>query len=55
MLFADDRGLVVDSSEKLPELESEYGRVCERKKLGVNVNKSMFNDFSRGRQRLVGV
>ena len=36
LLFADDTALVVDS-EKLCRLVSEFGRVCERKKLRVNV------------------
>ena len=39
LLFADDTALVTDSKEKLCRLESEYGRVCERRKLRVNVGK----------------
>ena len=39
LLFADDTALVSDS-EKLCRLVSEFGRVCERRKLRVNVGKS---------------
>ena len=40
LLFADDIALVADSEEKLCRLVSEFGRVCERRKLRVNVGKS---------------
>ena len=40
LLFADDTALVADSEEKLCRLVSEFGRVCERIKLKVNVGKS---------------
>ena len=40
LLFADDTALVADSEEKLCILVSEFGRVCERRKLRVNVGKS---------------
>ena len=40
LLFADDTTLVADSEEKLCRLVSEFGRVCNRRKLGVNVGKS---------------
>ena len=40
LLFADDRALVADSQEKLCRLVSEFGRVCERKMLRVNIGKS---------------
>ena len=40
LLFADDAALVVDSEEKLCRLVSEFGRVCERRKLRVNEGKS---------------
>ena len=40
LLFADDTVVVADSEEKLCELVSEFGRVCERRKLRVNVGKS---------------
>ena len=40
LLFADDTALVVDSEDKLFRLVSEFGRVCERRKLRVNVGKS---------------
>ena len=39
-LFADATALVADSEEKLCRLVSEFGRVCERRKLRVNVGKS---------------
>ena len=38
--FADDTALVTDSEDKLQKLVEEFGRVCERRKLKVNVNKS---------------
>ena len=42
LLLANDTALVADSVEKLCRLVSEFGRVCERKKMRVNVgNKVM--------------
>ena len=46
LLFADDTALVADS-EKLGRLVSVYGRVCDRKKLTVNVGKSKVMRCSR--------
>ena len=40
LLFADYTALVADSEEKLCKLLSEFGRVCERRNLTVNVGKS---------------
>ena len=40
LLFADDTALVADSEENLCRLVSEFFRVCERRKLRVNVGKS---------------
>ena len=41
LLFADDTVVVVaDSERKLCQLVTEFGRVCERRKLRVNVDKS---------------
>lgn len=40
ILFADDTALVADSEERLRRLVTEFGRVCERRKLSVNVGKS---------------
>ena len=40
LLFADDTALVADSEDKLCRLVSEFGRVCERRKLRVNIRKS---------------
>ena len=40
LLFADDTVVVADSEEKLCQLVNEFGRVCKRRKLRVNVGKS---------------
>ena len=40
LLFADDTVVMADSEEKLCQLVSEFGRVCEKRKLRVNVGKS---------------
>ena len=40
LLFEDDTALVADSEDKLCNLVSEFGRVCERRKLKVNVGQS---------------
>ena len=37
LLFADNTALVADSEEKLHRLVSEFGRVCNRRKLRVNL------------------
>ena len=47
LLFADDTALVADSEEKLGRLVSEFGRVCERRKLRMNVGKSKVMRCSR--------
>ena len=47
LLFADDTALVADSEEKLCRLVSEFGRVCERRKLGVDVGKNKVMRCSR--------
>ena len=47
LLFADDTALLADSEEKLCRLVSEVGRVCERRKLRVNIGKSKFMSCSR--------
>ena len=39
--------LVADSEEKLCRLVSEFGRVCERRKLSVNIGKSKVMRGSR--------
>ena len=39
LLLADDTVLVADSKKKLERLVEEFGRVCMRKKLKVNVAK----------------
>ena len=40
MLFADDTALVAESAEQLQCLVREFGMVCKRRKLRVNVDKS---------------
>ena len=47
LLFPDDTALVADSEEKLCRLASEFGRVCERRKLRVNVGTSKVRRCSR--------
>ena len=47
LIFADDTSLVADSEERLCRLVSEFGRVCERRKLRVNVCKSKAMRCSR--------
>ena len=46
LLFADDTALAANSEEKCRIL-SEFGRVCERRKLRVNVGKSKVMRCSR--------
>ena len=50
LLFADNTAPVTDSEEKLSRrgLVSEFGRVCERRKLRVNVGKSKVICSARG-------
>ena len=48
LLFADDTALVADSEERLQRLVDEFGVVCERRKLKVNVGKSKVMVCSRG-------
>ena len=40
LLFVDDTVVVADSQRKPCQLVTESGRVCERRKLQVNVDKS---------------
>ena len=47
LLFADGTALVSDSEEKLCRFVSESGRVCKRRKLRVNVDKSEVMRCSR--------
>ena len=47
LLFADYTALMADSQEKLCRLVSEFGRVCKRRKLRVNVGKSKVIRCSR--------
>ena len=50
LLFADDTVFVADSEEKLCRLVAEFGRVCERRKLRVNVGKSKVMRCTRGEE-----
>ena len=47
LLFAAATALLADSEEKLCRLVSEFGRVCESRKLGVNAGKSKVMRYSR--------
>ena len=47
LLFADDTALTADSEEKLCRLVTEFSRVCDRRKLRVNVGKSKVIRCSR--------
>ena len=47
LLFADDTAPVADSQEKLGRLVSEFDRLCEIRKLRVNVGKSKVMSCSR--------
>ena len=47
LLFADDTAPVADSQEKLGRLASAFFRVCEKRKLRVNVSKSKVRRCSR--------
>ena len=47
LLFADNAALVADLEEKLCRLVSEFGRICKRKKLRVNVGMSKVMRCSR--------
>ena len=47
LLFADDTALVADSEETVCGLGSEFGSVCERRKLRVTVGKSKVMRCSR--------
>ena len=47
LAFADDAALVADSEQKLCRLVTEFDRVCERRKLRVNVGKSKVMRCSR--------
>ena len=47
LLFVDDTALVAGSEENFCKLVSEFGRVCERRKLRANVGKSKVMRCSR--------
>ena len=48
LMFADDTVLVGDSEQKLQKLVKEFGSVCKRRKLVVNVGKSKVMRIGRG-------
>ena len=48
LLFADDTALVADSGKKLQRLVTEFGVVCSRRKLRVNVKKSKVMRCAKG-------
>ena len=50
LLLADDTALVADSEERLYRRVSEFGRVCKRRKLRVNVGRSNIMRCSRYRK-----
>ena len=47
LLFADDTVLVAESKKKLERLVEEFGRVCRRRKLKVNLAKSKVMRYAR--------
>ena len=47
LLFSVNTALMADSEEMLCRLVSEFGRVCERRKLRVNIGKSKVMRCSR--------
>ena len=47
LFFSDDTALVADSEEKFCRLVSEFGRICGRRKLRINVDKSKVMRCSR--------
>ena len=47
LLFTDNTSLVADSEEKLGRFVSVFGKVCERRKLKVNVGMSKVMRCSR--------
>ena len=47
LLFADDTALVASTEERLQRLVNEFGVVCEKRKLRVNIGKSKVMVCSR--------
>jgi hypothetical protein len=47
ILYADNTALIADKDCKLQKLVSEFGGVCERRKLSVNVAKSKVMRITR--------
>ena len=53
LMFADDTVLVGDSERKLQRLVKEFGSVCKRRKLAVNVGKSKVMRIGKNREENV--
>ena len=53
LLFVDGTALVAESEKKLCRLVIEFGRVCEKRKLRVNVCKSKVMRCSRYGNKLI--
>merc|ERR1712002_206763 len=53
LMFADDTVLVSDSERKLQRLVKEFGSVCKRRKLAVNVGKSKVMRIEKNREENV--
>ena len=50
LLFVDDTVVVANSERKLCQLVTEFGRMCERRKLRVNVGKSKVKRCTRNEE-----
>ena len=49
-MFTDDTVLLGDNEEKLERLLQEFGKVCQRRKLSVNVIKSKIMKIGRNEE-----
>jgi hypothetical protein len=47
ILYADDTALLADEEDKLQSIVTEFGKVCERRKLSVKVAKSQVMRVTR--------
>ncbi len=52
-MYADDTVLLVESEEMLQRIVDEFDRVCKRRKLKVNVDKSKIMVFKRAREQTI--
>jgi len=56
LMFADDTVLLGDDEKKLQRLVNEFGRVCKKRKLTVNVEKSKVMKVSKnGEQNEINI